>query len=60
MHLLENKSINFNGFDWLRFFLQKRTVHRSGAPQDRLHVTIVRTSKAAGRGRAKEPVASSL
>jgi len=60
MHLFENQALNFNGFDWLRFFLQKQTRHRSGAPQDRLHVTIVRTSKAAGRGWAKEPVASSL
>jgi hypothetical protein len=46
MHLSEKEALNFNRFDWLRFFLQKQTRHRSGAPQDRLHVTIVRTRRA--------------
>ena len=65
MHLFENQALNFNGFDWLRFFLQKQTVHRSGAPQDRLHMTMVRTSEGAGgwpgeRTRGVQPLKSMM
>jgi len=65
MHLFENQALNFNGFDWLRFLLQKRTGHRSGAPRDRLHVTMVRTSKGAGgwpgeRTRGVQPMKSMM